>query len=90
MTEVKRVLQNPDLVLASLKSMDSEDDGGLAKQLARVEKDLKKVQVEDSRAVGLYVSGKITKESLTINASSSANGWKPRGLRSRTTELRRP
>ena len=63
-TEVKGMLQNPDLILASLKSMDSEDDGGLAKQLARVEKDLKKVQVEDSRAVGLYVSGKITEREL--------------------------
>ncbi len=90
MTEVKRMLQNPDLILASLKSMDSEDDGGLAKQLARVEKDLKRVQVEDSRAVGLYVSARSRKESLTIDASSSTNGWKPRGLRWRTTELRRP
>ena len=37
-TEVKGMLQNPDLILAGLKSMDSEDDGGLAKQLARAEK----------------------------------------------------
>ena len=64
MTEVKRMLQNPDLILAGLKSMDSEDDGGLAKQLARAEKDLKKVWVEDSGAVGLYVSGKITEREL--------------------------
>ena len=63
-TEVKRMFQNPDLILAGLKSMDSEDDGGLAKHLARAEKDLKKVQVEDSRAVGLYVSGKITEREL--------------------------
>ncbi len=62
--EVKRMFQNPDLILAGLKSMDSEDDYGLAKQLARAEKDLKKVQVEDSRAVGLYVSGKITEREL--------------------------
>ncbi len=62
-TEVKRMFQNPDLILAGLKSMDSEDDG-LAKQLARAEKDLKKVEVEDSRAVGLYVSGKITEREL--------------------------
>ena len=64
MTEVRRVLQNPDLIVAGLKSMDSEDDGGLAKQLVRAENDLKKVQVEDSRAVGLYVSGKITESEL--------------------------
>ena len=63
-TEVRRVLQNPDLIVAGLKSMDSEDDGGLAKQLVRAENDLKKVQVEDSRAVGLYVSGKITESEL--------------------------
>ena len=63
-TEVKRMLQNPDLILAGLKSMDSEDDGGLAKHLARAEKDLKKVQLEDSRAVSLYVSGKITEREL--------------------------
>ena len=63
-TEVKRMLQNPDLILAGLKSMDSKDDDGLAKQLARAEKDLKKVQVEDSRAVSLYVSGKITEREL--------------------------
>ena len=64
LTEVRRVLRNPDLILAGLKSMDSEDDGGLAKQLVRAEKDLKKVQVEDSRAVRLYVSGKITEREL--------------------------
>ena len=32
--------------------------------MARAEKGLKKVQVEDSRAVGLYVSGKITEREL--------------------------
>ena len=63
-TEVKRMLQNPGLILAGLKSTDSEDDDGLAKQLARAEQDLKKVQVEDSRAVSLYVSGKITEREL--------------------------
>ena len=63
-TEVKRMFQNPDLILAGLKSMDSEDDDGLAKQLVRAGKDLKKVEAEDSRAVGLYVSGKITEREL--------------------------
>ena len=31
LTEVKRVLQNPYLILAGLKSMDSEDDGRLGR-----------------------------------------------------------
>ena len=64
LTEVKKVLRNPDLILAGLKSMDSEDDGGLAKQLVRAENDLKKVPVEHSMAVSLYLSGKITESEL--------------------------
>ena len=58
------MLQNPELILAGLKSIDSEDDNGLEKQLARAEKDLKRAEAEDSIAVGLRVSGKITESEL--------------------------
>ena len=45
-TEVRMMLQNPELILAGLKSIDSEDDGGLAKQLAKAEKDLNKLRLK--------------------------------------------
>ena len=62
--EVKRVLENPDLILSGIESLDSEEDGGLEKQIARTEHELQKVQYEEDRAIRLYVSGKITEEQL--------------------------
>ena len=61
--EVKRVLANPDLIVAGIEALNS-DDGGPDEERARLERDLQRVQLEEDRAIRLYVTGKITEEQL--------------------------
>ena len=62
--EVKRVLQNPDLIIAGIESLDSQEGVGLEEEIAQAERDLRKVQMEEDRAISLYVSGKVTEKQL--------------------------
>ena len=63
--EVKKVLENPNLIVAGIKAMDAqEDSGGLVEEIALAERDLQGVQIEEDRAIRLYVSGKITEDQL--------------------------
>ena len=64
-SEVKKVLENPGRIVAGIEAMDSKaDGGGLAEDIAKAERDLHKVQLEEDRAIRLYVSGKITENQL--------------------------
>ena len=61
--EVKKLLENPGLIVASIEAMNSQaGGGGLAEDIAKAERDLQKVQMEEDRAIRLYVSGKITEK----------------------------
>ena len=63
--EVRKVLENPGLIVAGIEALNSQEDGGgLAEEIASVERDLRKVQMEEDRAIRLYVSGKITEDQL--------------------------
>ena len=62
--QVKGMVQNPELIVAGIESLDAQEDGGLAEQAVRAERDLHKIQVEEERAIRLYVSGKITENQL--------------------------
>ena len=62
--EVKTVVQNPDLIVEGIESLGERGDGGLAKRIAGAERDLRKVQTEEDRAITLFVSGKITEGQL--------------------------
>ena len=63
--EVKKVLENPGVIVAGIKAMDSRaDNGGLDEEIAIAERELQKVQMEEDRAIRLYVSGKITEKQL--------------------------
>ena len=62
--EVKTVVQNPDLIVEGMESLGERGDGGLAKRIAGAERDLRKVQAEEDRAISLFVSGKITEGQL--------------------------
>ena len=62
--EVKRVLQNPGLIVAGIDSLDSQDSGGLEEEIAQAERDLRSIQIEEDRAIRLFVSGKITEAQL--------------------------
>ena len=63
--EVKKVLENPGVIVAGIEAMDSRaDNGGLDEDIAIAERELQKVQMEEDRAIRLYVSGKITEKQL--------------------------
>ena len=63
--QVKKMLENPGLIVAGIESLNSQAEvAGLAEEIARAERDLQKVQVEEDRAIRLYVSGKITESQL--------------------------
>ena len=65
-SEVKRVLQNPDLIVAGIATLDSQEGGGLEEEIAQAERDLRSIQMEEDRAVRLFVSGKITEAQLDL------------------------
>ena len=59
--QVKNALENPDLIVAGIEALNAQEDGGgLVEEIAEAERDLQKVQMEEDRAIRLYVSGKIT------------------------------
>ncbi len=62
--EVKRVIQNPGLIVAGIDTLDSQDNGGLEEEIAQAERDLRSIQMEEDRAIRLFVSGKITEAQL--------------------------
>ena len=63
--QVKNALENPDLIVAGIEALNTQEDGGgLAEEIALAERDLQKVQMEEDRAIRLYVSGKITEDQL--------------------------
>ena len=62
--EVRRVLEQPELIAAGLAALDPGEDGGAAEEMARTERELASVQLEEDRAIRLFVSGKITEDQL--------------------------
>ena len=62
--EVRRVLEQPELIAAGLAALEPDEDGGLAGDIARTERELAGVQAEEDRAIRLYVTGKISEEQL--------------------------
>ena len=63
-SEVKRVIRNPNLIVAGIIPLDSQESGGLEEQIARAERDLRSIQTREERAITLFVSGKITEAQL--------------------------
>ena len=57
--EVKKVLEDPAVIIAGIESLRGEEESGPSDEAARVEHELGKVQSEEDRAIRLYVSGKI-------------------------------
>ena len=65
-SEVKRVLQNPDLIVTGIEALDGRESGGLEEEITQAERVLRSVQMEEDRAIRLFVSGKITEEQLDL------------------------
>ena len=64
--EVKRVIQNPDLIVAGIDTLDTQGSSSMEEEIARAERDLRSIQMEEDRAVRLFVSGKITEAQLDV------------------------
>ena len=65
-SEVKRVIQNPDLIVAGINTFDAQGSGGLEDEVAQAEQDVRSIQMEEDRAIRLFVSGKITEAQLDL------------------------
>ena len=63
-SEVKRVVQNPDSIVAGIAPLHSQESGGLEEQIARAERDLRSLQTREERAITLFVTGRITEAQL--------------------------
>ena len=62
--EVKEVINNPDLIVAGIDTLDSQESGGLEEGIAQAERDPRSIQTKEDRAITLFVSGKITEAQL--------------------------
>ena len=55
-SEVRQVLQNPALIVAGIEALDGRE-GSFAEEIAKTERELRNVQLEEDRAIRLYVLG---------------------------------
>ena len=64
--EVRNVLQNPALIVSGIEALNNQDGGGLSEEVTKTERELRNVQMEEDRAIRLFVSGKITEKQLDL------------------------
>ena len=62
--EVKKVVQQPEVIIAGIESLRTEDDGQFEEKEAQLERDMRSAQTEDDRLIRLYVAGKISEAQL--------------------------
>ena len=65
-SEVKRVIQNPDVIVDCIDTSHIQGSESLEEEIARAERDLRSIQMEEDRAIRLFVSGKITEAQLDL------------------------
>ena len=65
-SEVKRVIQNPGLIVAGIDTFDAQGGGSLEDEIAQAQRDLRSIQMEEDRAIRLFVSAKITEAQLDL------------------------
>ena len=63
-SEVREVVHQPEVIIAGIESLRTEDDGQLEERTAQAERDLRNVQLEEDRLIRLYVMGKISEAQL--------------------------
>ncbi len=64
--EVKRVIQDPAVIVAGIDALDSEGGVGLEEEIAEAERGVRDIEMEEARAIRLFVSGKITESQLDV------------------------
>ena len=52
------------MIVAGIESLDAQDSGALDEEISKAERQLRSVQMEEDRAIRLYLSGKITEAQL--------------------------
>ena len=65
-SEVKRVIQNPGLIVAGIDTFDAQGGGSLEDEIAQAQRHLRSIQMEEDRAIRLFVSAKITEAQLDL------------------------
>ena len=65
-SEVKRVLLDPGLIVAGIDALGVREDGAAAEDVEKAERELRRVQSEEDRAIRLYVTGRITETQLDL------------------------
>ena len=61
---VKQSLQKPEIIVAGVAALRNQDGVDIPGEIANAERDLRTTQIEEDRAIGLYVTGKITEAQL--------------------------
>ncbi len=65
--EVKRVIRDPGLIVAGIDALDTQEDGGgLEDEIVQAEREVRDIEMEEDRAIRLFVSGKITESQLDV------------------------
>ena len=64
----------PDLIVAGIATLESQEGGGMEEKIAQAERDLRSIQMEEDRAIRLFVSGRSPRPNSTSNVSSSPSG----------------
>ena len=85
-SEVHYVLENPSLIFDVMESAEGQSSNDFEEKIARAERDLRGVQVEEDRAIRLFVSGKITETQLDQQRKFIAKRLE--GLRARVEDYR--
>ena len=64
--EVKRVIRDPAVIVSGIEALDAEGGDGLAEEIAEAERGVRSIEMEEARAIRLFVSGKITEAQLDV------------------------
>ena len=77
--EVKRVIQNPGLIVAGIEALEAQEDGSLEKRWPRRSGTCAASSWKRTGPSGCTCRGRSPRPSLTTSAGSSQNGWKAPG-----------
>ena len=56
-SEVKKVVQQPKLIISGIEALGETDDAQLKARVTQADRDLRSVQTQENRVIGLYVTG---------------------------------
>ena len=78
------MIQNSDLLVAGIDTVDSQAGGGLEEEFAQVERELQDILMEEDRGIRIYASRKITEAHLDLQRTFITE--RPEGARAKLDE----